>query len=784
MPPSPPDDSDPESPLSPPPQWPLPANSSPTLPPRSPKRLLRPPRQEIRPVSDDYPIQQPSPGSSPDYLEPPSFRFNRSDDPFSPSARPFSGASEASSLGSIPDFPVPEPPMPVVQAQPRRTPSLGPPPSSRRGPSSYYTQMSYVSPIVEEAETRSNTIRSRHGSYASSNVFPSNSDGFYPDDDYPLSDDDATMTSGRALSAISSNDDDSNLVKDSPVLVRQASMGRRTKPSLTTIKSVDNLGDRRNGGGNSGVAGAMGAGMGLGALGATGSKLYSRDGSGSPGQSSPDLLSPILGGSNPFASTESIERFQNAQMDPSPFANPESPVFPLHSAARSSTFAERVGFRRPPRLDVDAVRDAEARGSLTSLPDLIRRATRLAANLDRGKTASRLGMEFWENGAPGKRDTQQSNAASLSDMLAAFPPPGQETPPRSRAETPADNVRPDWPIVAMASPAARSPLGKVQALSEKSKKRRRCCGLPLWTFLTLLIVLLFIIAAAVVIPIVLVVIPNQNKNSTSAAQDNMGNNGNNGGNNNNNNNNPVLPDPSSGTGNGNGQCNTCQNGGIAIMAADQSCNCVCINGFTGNTCSNNDATGCTTTSVPNTADNATMGAGIPRLIESASRDFNIPLDTTRLLSLFSSLSLSCAAENALITFNGLASRSVSSTDLPINIKTTLQVPRSLPDLHDPHPVQSTGYESQHHPNLARDTPAEFISSNTTAVDFARVGVLFALQESGTLDTAASAQEKVQDFMTSNRNGVAKGNTIDLGVFEMNLVNFTIEFRNGTIIKPA
>jgi hypothetical protein len=59
-----------------------------------------------------------------------------------------------------------------------------------------------------------------------------------------------------------------------------------------------------------------------------------------------------------------------------------------------------------------------------------------------------------------------------------------------------------------------------------------------------------------------------------------------------------------------------------------------------------------------------------------------------------------------------------------------------------------------------------------------------LQESGTLDTAANAQEKVQDFLTSNRNGVAMGNTVDLGIFEMNLVNFTIEFRNGTIIQPA
>lgn len=49
----------------------------------------------------------------------------------------------------------------------------------------------------------------------------------------------------------------------------------------------------------------------------------------------------------------------------------------------------RPGARRPLRLDMNAVRDAEARGSLTSLSDLIRRATKLATNLDHGRTASR-----------------------------------------------------------------------------------------------------------------------------------------------------------------------------------------------------------------------------------------------------------------------------------------------------------------------------------------------------------------------------------------------------------
>ncbi|KAJ8114602.1 hypothetical protein OPT61_g3547 [Boeremia exigua] len=739
---------------SPPPQWPLPDDASPTVPLRSPQRL-RAPQPTIRPVSDDFPIQQPSPGSppllSPDYLQPPSFKFrmsSRSDDMYSPSSRPFSGASEASSLGSIPDFPIPQPPMPVVQPMARRIPSLGPPPSSRRGPSSYYTQMSYVSPIVEESETRSNTIRSRHGSYASSNVFPMNGDDFYQED-YPLSDDDETIVSERGtMSRASDHDDQSGLVKESPTLVRQASLGRRTKPSITTIKSAENLNEKKNG-----STKKLKAGAGIGAVGMAGTFAARDAAQASPLRSS--ILSNGTGLLDPSASSsaDSLNNWRNTKSTSPSYTGADSPIFPFQPEPRSNTLADRVGFRRPPRLDMDTVRDAEARGSLTSLPDLIRRATRLAANLDRGKTASRLGLDFWETGAPEQKNVRKSQN-SLSDMLAAFPPPGQETPLRSG--TPAGgNLMAEWP----SSGAATRSAGANQGYgSEKpAKSRRRCCGLPFWTFITLLIVLLFIIAAAVVIPVVLVVIPNQNK-STSAVQDNQGNSK------------PGAPAPTSSPGGGSSGC---QNGGVAIQSADQSTTCVCINGFTGTTCGTNDETGCTTTSIMGTANNATVGSGIPRIVQSASNDFNVPLDATRILSLFSSLSLSCAAENALITFNGLASRSVPSVHQSINMGSTLAT-RSLPFLPLLHSIRQVEARQDATP----------ISSNTTAVDFARVGVLFALQQDGKLDTAATAQEKVQDFLTNNRNGNSNTNTVNVGPFTMDLVSLTIKFDNGTVIGAA
>lgn len=642
--------------------------------------------------------------------------------------------------------------------------------------------MSYVSPIAEESETRSVILRSRHGSFASSNVFPTNADDFYPEDDL-FSDDDETITSDRGTISPTDHDDRSGLVKEQPTLVRQASLGRRTKPSLMTIKSVDSFGSKGSGGKKK----TDGVGAGAATLGVGGAILAAKRGL-SPGPRS----SPLSNG-NGFmdtasSSSESVDTIQNLKSKVGNYANSGSPPLPLQQEARPTTLADRVGMRRPPRLDVDAVRDAEARGSLTSLPDLIRRATRLAANLDRGKTASRLGLDFWEAGAPEKRDVRQSG---LSDMLAAFPPPGQDTPLRSGTPNAANSGLSNWP-----SGGANSRNGVTDSglSNEKPKKRRRCCGMPMWTFVTLLVVLIFIVAAAVVIPVVLVVIPNQNKSNSSAAQGSQGSSNNN---NNSNTNIPAVPAPTVSP--GNDQCDgviTCQNGGVAILNSDRTCNCVCINGFTGRTCTNNDATGCTTTSVAGTANNATMGSGIPRLIESATEDFNVPLNATRILSIFSNLSLSCAAENALITFNGLASRSASQYFQSLNVRNVLQPTRSLPILNHPHPampldgrakrqtVGDTPALSDQKSAQASATQTQPISSNVTALDFARISVLLALQESGKLDSAASAQEAIQTFLTNNRNGNAVGNTVSVALFKLDLANFTIEFKNGTTIRAT
>ncbi|KAF2192562.1 hypothetical protein K469DRAFT_554654 [Zopfia rhizophila CBS 207.26] len=755
--------------FSPTPQWPLSSDAEDVLDatprqyPRSPDRGP-PPQRPPRPTSDELPIQQISPrGNRGSY---------QSDDMFSPtdvtvSSRPLttsSAASTASSLGSIPDFPIPQPPMPTIQPLPRRQPSLGPPPSARRGPSSYYTQISYVSPIAEESETRSETIRSLHGSFASSNVIPSNAGGFYVEDDELRSEDDETVTSdygGESIAASSDHDDRSGLVQ--PALVRQASLGRRTKPSLMTIRSGDSLREnkpvpvkRKPIPENVGTS-ATAAGIG-GAMVAVREGIASRDSPGPP-------------------SGQSDSESQRA-LDPEK-EGLESPVHPLQQGTRQTSLADRVGKRRPPRINVDAVRDAEARGSLTSLPELIRRATRLAANLDRGKTASRLGLDFWEAGAPEKNKMDSRRSGSLSDMLAAFPPPGDATPSGDR--TPNKRIS-KWP-------SGGGYRGMESAASDPSDmksngRRRKCCGMPMWTFVTLLIVLLFLIAAAVVIPVVLIVVPRMRDQQNTAA--------NNGNNNNNNNNDPPASVPTSSS--QPGQCDgiiTCQNGGVAILNADRSCNCVCINGFTGRTCATQGDAGCTTTNIAGTANNATIGSGIPRLLSSAQNNFSVPLDPPRLLSLFSNLSLTCTSENALVTFNGLASRSTPDAHLDILVDSSLNPSSSIPLLDLPHPVSSSrkldrrqaiGEIPKANEATASPTPSQPISSNATAIDFARISVLLVLQETRKLDSAANAQEALQNFLSNDGNN-RNGNTVNLGDgFKIDLVAFTIELGNGTTIE--
>lgn len=336
---------------------------------------------------------------------------------FDPSNSP---APSTSSLGVIPNFP----PVPPLSGSNRRSSGAGPPPSARRGTSSYYSQQTLmVSPIPEESLSSASASADRHGSYASSAAIPSGWDGS-PLEYYHR--DDVLNDSDEYESRIAIDND----IEEERGLVRQASLGRKSKPVITEIRSSDRLKtieSKSSGSNDSFKTGRSVAG---------GSVGVGRTNSRSPAEKSSPTLNPIAAGGSE-SSLPSIVRHAQSPV-PSSSNSSNSPIiqppaayitddymsekfsYPRRSAQTPSPALTKEfgggsasdsqwepsptstklsgpvggisGRRIPPRLNMDAVREAEARGSLTSLPDLIRRATKLAAVLESGRPDSRWGM--------------------------------------------------------------------------------------------------------------------------------------------------------------------------------------------------------------------------------------------------------------------------------------------------------------------------------------------------------------------------------------------------------
>ena len=558
------------------------------------------------------------------------------------SSRPTT-TSSGSSAGTIPDFPIASPQL-TSPPIPRRSGNLGPPPSARKGGATFYSQNSYVTPIPEEqSET--------HSSYASSHVIPASwGDGpphSYIDEGIDEEDEDS-VNSGGQQSRAGDHDEDTGLV-------RKVSIGKPGKPSLKNIRSGDGPSNghreedvlasseekRRPGPGA--VTTAAGTLSPPGADYENG-RLFSQleDTSAVPAPLRPSAPTSKVG-----SASTSGARTPNTPVDPRIKAvlgslekggaiGSSGSTTPLGSVPPS--MSDR-GTRRPARLNLEAVRESEqARGSSSSLPELIRRATRLASNLDRGRTASRLGflgMLEEKERANLEREGRGSRSASISDILAAFPSPSLATP---TGEKPGSR----WP-----SPLPRSGLSRTHTAGPNSptsydrSRSRKCCGMPIWAFVLLCIILILLIAAAVVIPITLIVLPRRNNGASADLQ----------------------------------ACkssNPCSHGGTSVLVAN-TCRCVCVNGYTGSRCSTGADIACISTDITDaghaTFKNATLGTGIPRLLTAAQSNFTIPLSAQAVLSLFSSQNLSCTSENALVTFDGKSQRrrSLISSHYPINI---------------------------------------------------------------------------------------------------------------------
>ncbi|KAB5562895.1 hypothetical protein GE09DRAFT_1172075 [Coniochaeta sp. 2T2.1] len=599
------------------PQWPLagpiasPAGSSDSEPYRPPPGKSQPPQRPPRPsrvpsILDGSKIQEHTPVFQ---YKPQSNRESAGQDllvvPETPSS--VSRPSTVSSVASIPDFPLPVQ-MPV--APPRRSVNLGPPPSARRGASSFYSNASYVSPIPEESP------RSRsHASFASSAAMPdswgSPSPGpspQYPDAFY----DDVITEEGNPY------EDDAEESR----LVRSASLGKRAKPVLVTTSAMPKETDAADMGRRPDPVPLQSGPF--------------RDGTGfiEASTSSSGTLPTARTAAPPVALTaDSILDAYSAASSTDP-SNP-SRITPSPQPPGSRSYSRLSAIRRPPQLDIDAVRKAQARGSLTSLPDLIRRATRLAASLEKGRRpASRMDLSDFpdsdDSGQVRERGLSfdgEKHQSGFSDMLAAFPPPAQAGGRRSFRESLRQHVQ-SWPLPLSTSRGQSNSTSQDDIPDSSEKKRRRCCGLPRWGFILVVIGVLAVVAAATVVPLEFLVLRKRNTNQDAQ---------------------PALQ-----------QCQTqlnCQNGGTNVVNQGV-CSCICTNGFTGSDCSSPAATGCTTTSLTGDTNitNVTLGEAIPRLIAQANANFSIPLSPTTILAKLNAGNLSCTAENALVTFDGRSTR--------------------------------------------------------------------------------------------------------------------------------
>lgn len=260
---------------------------------------------------------------------------------------------------------------------------------------------------------------------------------------------------------------------------------------------------------------------------------------------------------------------------------------------------------------------------------------------------------------------------------------------------------------------------------------------------------------------------------------------------------------------------TCANGGTNVVN-EGVCSCICSSGFTGSDCTVVDDTGCATVTLTdaNNSNNVTVGDAIPRLIQQAQGNFSIPLSGSEVLAKLDASNLSCSAENALVTFDGRSTRQDASfprvagqvgvnaavvngvffttvtvmvgqfttitLDNPLaaasasgdgsdqsdqgttfrtlitapgtsGFATTISLGRSTPS-----PTATSTVTTTMSMTSGAPLPSATFTVDETVLDFARVAVLFILQEDS-LAEAEAAQVTLQRFFSSANTGLGSFN---------------------------
>ena len=688
------------------------------------------------------------------------------------SSRPIttsSRGSNVSSIGTIPEFPVP------VASSSSRKSHYSLPPSIKRGPSSHYSQPPDVAPIAEEP-SGSNS----HGSYASSMAVPiaiAEEDSEDEEGQQQASSEMEKAKQAQQTSNLKSQQRQqpkSNVEQRSseadivPPLSLMAN-AIKEKNSKESVRSDASRHGKKNTSPRKPLSPLVQDGRWQKQVSSPNSDLSQASILFDPSPSSsesdlsqarslkakiPDLRKPSSQRSpNPYHPSPMPTQTENLY---SPGLNHPPPAHRAYNQARAS-FGDRFGNKRPAQLNVPTTRGTEGRSSLTSLPDMIWRATKLAANLERGRTTSTFGVDSHlgpDHHHHPHHPKKMSKPESIKDMLASFPPPALGTPTLDSR----GGLSPSRYGDSSGSGYAKEYSGLDKGM------QRKCCGMPRWLFLAMALTVILVIAVVVVIVVVLVILPGKDGGGSSE---------------------------SSAPTRGGSACEqqlTCSNGGSNVVMNGE-CRCQCVNNFTGANCQIFTDEACTTIDVGGTED-VTVGGKIPEVIEKSRSVFNIPLNASIIVGIFSKQNTTCTSQNTLVSFNGvsaqfsqelkaLAGNIESSGSNPnTNENKKMQSVLGMP-IPAPTPVTKVLQERAAQGNLVAVTSNGIIfagqatdapdastgdaddgdggSSSTDGgdpvlnaeeqkrIDFAQLVILFTMQTTSLFDAAVNAQQKFQEF---------------------------------------
>ncbi|KAK9248975.1 hypothetical protein V1506DRAFT_133885 [Lipomyces tetrasporus] len=455
-----------------------------------------------------------------------------------------------------------------------------------------------------------------------------------------------------------------------------------------------------------------------------------------------DQLSPIVESSSPISATpqddrmlaDVLARSKRNEKEVSPSTGGSSSVRDARLSIENAPFARTgkpgiVRKTKPPPLDIERTKGMD-RLSIVSIGDLVKRAT----SSIRGTTT-----------APHVLPNRAAEELKVSRSINADMHVSEGMTAARQSRTPV------------------SPNGYDQQPAVTPRNRNRVFGLPWWIFTLIVIGSIITIVVAVVVPIQ--VTSNRRSSSPQSAQSSS-----------------LSPTPSAtttlmgllaatsaaGTPSATAapltasECESalpCENNGVSVVK-DNTCACVCVGDFGGTLCDTVSNNACTIVAIPGSTSsrNVTLGTSIAPLVsnETAQQFPSVSLDVRTIYRVFNSTGVSCASQNALVTFNGRSRRR--------------DVARSYAEEYGDYKlyIRASGDD---------DGGASF-NVTDIVLKFARIVVLDVAQTNKTVNDAVTIQQYLQeafsnDLIDPETGVVGAGN----GVL-VNFMEFTVDGISG------